>query len=361
MSTTIHELTTPAVLVDRVRTERNIRAMQAHCDAHGVELRPHVKTHKMIEIARRQVAAGAKGLVAAKLGEAEALLQAQPKEFFIAYSLVDPAQAPRVAALAEQLSELRVAATSADQATALERVAKKAGRRLGVMMAVDTGLGREGVRDLASAQALAVQIGRSTQLELKGFYSHEGHLYGASRAEEPARAEAVLDKLCCVRDAIDAALPVWPGCSVNAWQAAASGRVQAVRPGAYLFGDLALSQVCGVMAWSDVAVTVWATVLDKPEAGLALIDAGSKVFSSDRTAAGVSGATAERDGIEVFRVNEEHGYVRGPGVDALRVGDRLRFVPAHVCTVINLTDKVIVVEDERVVDTWTVDARGCVQ
>ncbi|MBC7365613.1 MAG: alanine racemase [Undibacterium sp.] len=361
MSTTIHELTTPAVLVDRDRMEQNIRAMQAHCDAHGVELRPHVKTHKMIEAARRQRAAGARGLVAAKLGEAEALLPAGPGEFFIAHALVDQEQGARVAALSERLGELRVAATSAEQAEALERVARRAGRRLGVMMAVDTGLGREGVRALVAAQALAAQIGRSAHLELKGFYSHEGQLYGVPRAEQEVRTREVLDKLCGVRDAIDVALPVWPGCSVNARIAVASGRVQAVRPGAYLFGDLYLSQVCGVMAFEDVAVSVWATVIDKPEAGLALIDAGSKVFSSDRTPEGVFGATAERDGLNVVRVNEEHGYVGGAGVDALRVGERLRFVPAHVCTVINLTDTVTVVEGERVVDTWTVDARGCVR
>ncbi len=361
MSTTIHELMTPVVLVDRARMERNIAAMQAHCDAHRVELRPHVKTHKMVEVARRQRAAGARGLVAAKLGEAEALLSAGPGEFFIAHALVDPAQAPRVAALAEQLGELRVAATSAEQAEALEGVARRAGRRLGVMMAVDTGLGREGVRDRAAARALAAQIARSAHLELRGFYSHEGQMYAVPRAEQGARTHEVLDKLCGMRDAIDATLPVWPGCSVNARLAAASGRVQAVRPGAYLFGDLYLTQVCGSMAWADAAVTVWATVLDKPEPGLALIDAGSKVFSSDRTPEGVFGATAERDGLSVVRVNEEHGYVRGSGVDALRVGERLRFVPAHVCTVINLTDAVTVVVGERVEGEWQVEARGCVR
>src|SRR5262245_65559622 len=91
-------IATPAVLVDRTKVAANIRAMQAVCDAHGVELRPHVKTHKMVEVARQQLAAGARGFTCAKLGEAEALLPSGMRGVFVAHSLVDSGQAPRVAA-----------------------------------------------------------------------------------------------------------------------------------------------------------------------------------------------------------------------------------------------------------------------
>jgi D-serine deaminase-like pyridoxal phosphate-dependent protein len=98
--------------------------------------------------------------------------------------------------------------------------------------------------------------------------------------------------------------------------------------------------------------------VDRPEPGLALIDAGSKVFSSDKTAQGVHAIAADGRDLQVVRVNEEHGYVRGADVDMLPVGDRLRFIPAHICPVINLTDFVTVVEGDAVVDRWRVDARG---
>ncbi len=357
---TLASLATPAVLIDRLRLETNLAAMQAACNAHGVELRPHIKTHKMVEVARRQLAGGAAGLTCAKLGEAEALLPAGARSVFIAHSLVDPAQAPRIAALAEQVPDLRVAVTSEAHATALAAVAAKTGRTLAVMMAVDSGLGREGVRDLAAAQRLAAQLTRSQQLELRGFYTHEGHFYSVPRAEQAARVRALIEQIGAVRDAIDPALPLWPGCSVSARHIVeqAAGRVQAVRPGAYMFGDLYLTEVTGVMTMTDVAVTILATVVDKPEPGLALIDAGSKTFASDRTTDNVHARAADGRDLAVVRVNEEHGFVRGAATDALRIGERVAFIPAHICPVINLTDEVTVTNGDTVEDTWRVAARG---
>jgi D-serine deaminase-like pyridoxal phosphate-dependent protein len=354
------ELPTPSVLVDRARMETNIRDMQAECSRHGVGLRPHIKTHKMVEVARRQLAAGAHGLTCAKLGEAEAMLPSGVRSLFVAHSLVDPQQASRIAALAEQLDDFRVAVTSEGQAEALMRVAAAAGRKLDVMMALDTGLGREGARDAAAASRIAVRLARSTQLELRGFYTHEGHFYGVAREQLEARAAELVDRLCAVRDAIDPALAVWPGSSVSARLVArlGAGRVQAVRPGAYVFGDLALSKTTGIMPAASVALHVLATVVDRPESGLALIDAGSKTFSSDRTPEGISALATDGRDVAVVRVNEEHGYLRGSGVDALRIGERILLTPAHVCTVVNLTDEVIVTDGGRVAGRWRVDARG---
>lgn len=359
--TMLDELPTPSVLVGRERVERNIRSMQDVCDAHGVELWPHIKTHKMVAIAQRQLAAGARGLTCAKLGEAEAMLPSGVQRLFIAHSLVDLRQASRLASLADRLTELRVAATSPAQAEALVRLSQQAGRRMLVMMAVDTGLGREGVRDQIAAAEVAAIIARSRHLELAGFYTHEGQLYGAPPAEQAARATAVIDKLCQFRDAIAPSLPLWPGCSVTARLTAASDRVQAVRPGAYVLGDLFLSEICGVMKPENVALHVLATIIDRPEAGLALIDAGSKTFSSDRTPENISARATDGRDLAVVRCNEEHGYVRGSAVDTLRVGDRVLFTPAHVCPVVNLTDQVVVTEKGQIIDTWRVDARGCTQ
>jgi D-serine deaminase-like pyridoxal phosphate-dependent protein len=353
-------LATPAILVDRVRLEANIADMQRACTAHGVELRPHIKTHKMVEVARRQLAAGAAGLTCAKLGEAEAMLPSGVRSIFIAHSLADPSQAPRIAALAAKVDDLRVAVTSEAHAVVLAKVAAATGRRLDVMLAVDTGLGREGVRDLAAAQRLAATLARSPHLRLRGFYTHEGNFYGLPREQQLPRVRELIDRICAVRDAIDRTLPVWPGCSVSAKLVAehGAGRVQAVRPGAYMFGDLFLSEITGVMPADAVAVHVLATVVDKPEPGLALIDAGSKSFSSDRTADNIHAKAIDGRDLAVVRVNEEHGYVRGAAVDALQVGERVLFMPAHICPVINLTDEVTVTANDQVVATWRVEARG---
>ncbi len=360
---TLATLATPAVLVDRTKLAANIRGMQALCDRHGIELRPHLKTHKMVAVAKQQLAAGAHGLTCAKLGEAEAMLPSGVRSLFVAHSLVDPGQAPRLAALADQLDDFRVAVTSEAQAEALRRVATAAGRRLSVMLAVDTGLGREGVRDTAAAKRIAALLARSPQLELRGFYSHEGHFYGVPKDQLAARAAELVDRICTLRDAINPTLAVWPGCSVSARfiVEAGAGRVQAVRPGSYVFGDLSLTSSTGVMAAESVALHVLATVVDKPEPGLALIDAGSKTFSSDKTPEGISARAADGRDLSVVRVNEEHGYVRGSAVDALAIGERVIFTPAHVCTVVNLTDSVVVTEGGQPVDTWRIEARGRTQ
>jgi D-serine deaminase-like pyridoxal phosphate-dependent protein len=354
----LDNLTTPVVLLDRAKTEANIRAMQAACDAAGVKLWPHIKTHKMVEVARRQLAAGAEGLTCAKLGEAEAMLPSGVKRIFIAHSLVDARAAARIAALAEQLEELRVAATSPAQAGALVKVAAAAKRPLKVMLAVDSGLGREGVRTIAEAQQIAAVIAASPHLELAGFYTHEGQLYAADPSDQRVKVAEVVDRVAAVRDAVAPQLPIWPGCSVTARLMAATGRVQGVRPGAYMFGDIALAVTSRVMPIADVAIHVLVTVVDRPEPGLALIDAGSKVFSSDKSPEGVHAMAVDGRDLQVVRVNEEHGFVRGGDVDALRIGDRLKLMVAHVCPVINLTDRVVVTEENQVVGRWRVDARG---
>jgi D-serine deaminase-like pyridoxal phosphate-dependent protein len=361
--TSFDALPTPAVLVNRDKVAANIHRMQATCSAHGVELRPHIKTHKMVAVARMQLAAGARGLTCAKLGEAEAMLPSGVREMFIAHSLVDPGKAPRLAALAAQLDDLRVGVTSEGQMEALSRVAAATGRKLNVMLAVDTGLNREGVRSDEAAVKLATLLARSAHLVLRGLYCHEGHFYGVDPATSADQAEAMISRLDQVRKSIDPQLAIWPGCSVTARVIAehSAGRVQAVRPGAYMFGDLSLARTTGVMSPADVAVEILATVIDRPEPGLALIDAGSKTFSSDRTPLNLFGAAADGRDINVVRVNEEHGYLRGSEVDSLRIGDRIRLVPAHVCTVINLTDTVIVTDGQQAIGTWLVDARGRTQ
>lgn len=335
--------------------------MQAICDSHGVELWPHIKTHKMVPIARMQLEAGARGLTCAKIGEAEALLPSGVRRIFLAHSLVDPLQAPRLRALADSLDELFLACTSAAQAEALERVLAAADLRVPVMMAVNTGLGREGARTVEDAVGLAAFIHKQPHMELRGLYTHEGHAYAAEKGAARAVAEDVHRQIVSARDRIDPALKIWPGCSVTAAEMAALPGVDAVRPGAYVFGDLALAVTTGVMEWDDIALTVLATVIDRPEPGLALLDAGSKTFSSDKTPGGISGSWYDGRDIHITRCSEEHGHVTGAQVDQLRVGERARVVPAHVCTTVNLADEVMVIRDDEVVDIWRVDARGKVR
>jgi D-serine deaminase-like pyridoxal phosphate-dependent protein len=229
------------------------------------------------------------------------------------------------------------------------------------MMAVDTGLHREGSRNLEDSRMLADRIRASECMQLKGIYTHEGHTYRQAREKKEDMARSVHGQLLEARDAVGGDLQLWPGCSVTAAIMAGLPGIHAVRPGAYVFGDLSHTHRVGTMAWEQVSMTVLSTVVDKPEPGLALIDAGSKVFSSDKTPDGVTALAADQRRITVSGYSEEHGFLTGEDVDSLRMGEKLRFVPAHVCPVMNLTDEVHVIRGESVSHIWPVEARGCVR
>ncbi len=357
----VERLPTPTLLVDRDRCARNIAAMQSACDAHGVELWPHIKTHKMIEVAMMQLAAGAKGLVCAKISEATAILPSGVRRLFLAHSLVDPRQAPRLKILSEALDELILACTSEAQAGALVGVLDAADLKLPVMIGIDTGAGREGVRDEEAAIRLAAFIATQPRMELKGLYTHEGHVNSAPRGETDPVIQSAHDKILSMRDRIDPSLVVWPGSSVSAMRMAELPGIDAIRPGTYVFGDLSLSIRHPAMDWDSQALTVLATVVDLPEPGLALLDAGSKTLSGDKTADGISASFFDRRDIHVTKCSEEHGWTTGKQVGRLEIGERVRLVPAHVCTCVNMHDEVTVISGEKVVDTWKVAARGKVQ
>lgn len=355
----VPEIVSPAVLIDAERMEANLRRMQALCDAAGVELWPHIKTHKLVPVLRRQLELGARGATCAKIGEAEAMLPSGVRRIFIAHSLGDLSKAPRLKALQESLDELILAVTSEAHCDALEAILAAADMRVPILMAVDSGLAREGARSPAAAAALAAKIRRSSRMELIGLYTHEGHSYLSESPEEVRkRADEVHAILSACAEAAGGGLPLWPGCSVTAALMAGKPGVRAVRPGAYLFGDLFLSEVNAVMLPDQVAVSILATVVDRPADDLALIDAGSKVFSSDKTAAGLTARETRIPGVDVVKLSEEHGFLRGNGVSGLAIGRRLFFRPAHVCPVMNLAPNVYLVKGDEVLDIWPVDARG---
>ena len=354
------EIFTPALLLNEARLDANIAAMQKLCDANGIELRPHIKTHKCVHIARRQLQAGAAGLTCAKVGEAEAMLPAfdglERREIFIAHSLVDPNLAPRLRHLRDNLHELVLAVTSPRHAPVLSALAEEVGGTQPVMMAFDSGLGREGARTVEDAVKLARVIEDLPNLELRGIYTHEGHFYSAADGHSLEDwHQNIVNVKCEVEREIGRAIKLWPGCSASAPRVAGMSHVDAVRPGAYLIGDLFLSEITYSMTPDDLALHVLATVVDLPAPGMALLDSGSKTLSTDKTPDGVH---ARCKGGEVFRVNEEHGYLRGAIIENLEIGDRITLAPAHICPVMNLADSVFAVRDETIVEKWPIEARG---
>src|SRR5438093_842234 len=361
----IHDLETPVVLIDLDVLERNITRMAERARACGVRLRPHAKTHKVIEVGRRQIAAGATGLALAKPSEAEVFAEAGFDDLFIAYPVVGADKARRLLALAGRLRRLAVGVDSVEGASTLASAFREARRRLDVMLKIDTGLHRVGVlpeRALETARRLADLPG----LRLRGIFTHAGHGYGEPTPDgvaQVARHEgrtmaAVAEELRGAGIAIE---EVSVGSTPTAREAMAQAGVTECRPGNYVYHDG--SQVAlGTCAPGDCAMTVLATVVSVPASDRAVVDAGSKTLSTDPlrpNANGYGQIVGRRSRLQ--RMSEEHGVVVVEGGDSFRVGERVRILPNHACVVSNLHDRIVGIRGESVETELKVAARGRVE
>ena len=358
------DLETPVVLVDLDVLDRNIARMAERARAAGVALRPHGKTHKVLEVGRRQLAAGARGLSLAKTSEAEVFAAAGFEDIFVAFPVVGADKGRRLLALAEKI-RLAVGVDSVDGARTLGDVFAAAGRRLDVRLKIDSGLHRVGVlpeQAVGAARAIAELPG----IALTGVFTHAGHAYGES---EPQGVAAVAlsegHTVAAVADALRRAgleiREVSVGSTPTARQAMTVAGVTECRPGNYVYHDA--SQVSlGTCGLEDCAMTVVATVVSVPAPDRAVLDAGSKTLSTDplRPRAEGHGWVLGRKA-RLSKLSEEHGVLAVEEGETFRVGERVRVLPNHACVVSNLHDRVLAVRGERVEEEWRVAARGRVE
>ncbi len=335
-------------MVDVDRLERNLRRWQAVCDRLGLANRPHVKTHRSVEIARRQVELGAAGLTCQKLGEAETMVDAGFDDVFIPYNLLGTAKLERLAALLRRAT-VRVSFDDSALLPGLSAAAKQAKAELGVLVDCDTGLGRTGVVDPARAVELAADAARTEGLRFDGFMTQP--VLGESRS---FLAEAVER---CVELGLDVQT-VSVGGTPTMWTAKALlPTVTEYRAGTYAFNDMN-TIAAGAADLDDVALTVRATVVSRPAADRAVLDAGSKTLASDVGVDGGYGHVLDAPGSQVVKLDEEHAYVVLSAGDALELGQTVSVVPNHACVVANLFDELVAVRNGEAVARWRVDARG---
>ena len=374
VTTTEHltALDTPSVIVDLDLLEQNIAEMAALARAAGVALRPHIKPHKTPEIARRQLAAGAVGVTCAKLGEAEALADAGLTDFFLAFPIVTALKARRLAVLANRPGvNVSTIVDSPAGIAALSAVFAGEPELLDVLVKVDTGLGRVGVPPGAPTVALARAITAAPGLRFAGICAHEGFSYGQS---DPATRDAVTRAgvatlVATARDLTAAGLRperVSVGSTPGARAALTVPGITEVRPGNYVFYD-AMQVGLGVVPVERCALRVLATVISHSARDRAVLDGGSKTFTSDKGVHGMAGAANHgiilgKEGVVLHALSEEHGWLRlDPAGDDVAIGETLSIIPVHSCPVANLAEELIIVRGERVVDRWTVAARGRVR
>lgn len=344
----IPEIETPAAVVDVDRLESNLSRWQEHCDRHGLANRPHVKTHRCVEIARRQLALGAVGITCQKLSEAETMADAGCSDILVPFNIVGGAKLERLRRLLERVT-LAVSVDDAALLPGLAEAASQAPRRLGMLVDCDTGLGRTGVASPDAAADLAVAVARHESLRFDGFLTYP----------VPEGARSFLDAAVAAaeRRGLGAAV-VSAGGTSSMWESGdLRPTVSEYRVGLYAFHDRT-SVAAGAASLDDLALTVHATVVSRPAAERAILDAGSKALTSDTGPDPGFGLVLEAPRSEIVNLAEEHAYVAVAPEDELEVGQRVRVVPNHACVVVNLYDELVVTRNGHVETTWRVDARG---
>jgi D-serine deaminase-like pyridoxal phosphate-dependent protein len=355
-------LDTPCLLLDLERVERNIERMAKIASAAGVSLRPHAKSHKLAPVARLQVAAGATGLTVAKISEAEVFVDAGIDDVFIAFPIWGKPKWERVCALARR-ARLTFSVDSAAVLEGLSSAAATSDVELGVRLEIDTGFERCGLQSPAESLALAKRTIELPGVTLNGLMSFAGQSYeerdddGRSRVAQ-ADATILLRHAAELREHGISVPSISVGGTPTARHAAGIDGVTEIRPGTYVLSDR--DQVA--LGWGDVddcALTVMTTVVSRPTTSRAVIDAGTKAFSSDLAGEdGLWGLVVGHPELRMTRLTEEHGIVEVPAGVELPIGSRLEVVPNHACGTLNMHDATVVTRGDHVIDIWPITARG---
>ena len=349
---TLAGIETPAVVVDIDVVAANIQRGQDHCDRHGMNFRPHIKTHKIPALAKAQLAAGAVGINCQKVSEAEVMADAGIDDILITYNLLGAAKLARARALAERCT-LSVTADSVAVVDGLSGAMAGASRPISVLVECDTGAGRCGVQTPEAVQALATHIAKSGGLQFRGLMTYPAAGQNTAADAWLARAKALCE---------GAGLPcpvVSSGGSPDFWALGDLRAVTEYRAGTNIYNDRSLV-ARGTCEMADCALSVLVTVVSRPTETRAIIDSGSKSLTSDLLGLEGFGTIPELPGAVIYALNEEHGIVELPDAGARpKVGELVHVVPNHACVVSNLVEHVYAVRGTEVIGTLPVTARGC--
>jgi len=347
------DVPTPALLLDLPVLERNIEAMASWCRESGVSIRPHAKVHKSPEVARRQLAAGAIGLTTATVYEAEAMLEAGSPEILIANEVVGNDKLERLVKVAHRTSVI-VVVDDADNARQLSSTAIGGGVSLGVLVDVDVGMHRCGVRSIPEATALADVVATLDGLELVGVMGYEGHV--VLEPDPLVRAQLAndaMDYLALVAEAIRGAGHVVRIVSAGGTNThdmtGVHEAVTELQAGTYAVMDTGYEDFAPRFT---PVLSVAARVLSR-QGQRAVLDCGTKVISTDLKA-----PTIPRSVGVVCEVHEEHMLIDLDAACRMTVGDRVDVAVGYTGGTVNLHDGYYVVDGDEVVDVWPIRARG---
>jgi D-serine deaminase-like pyridoxal phosphate-dependent protein len=346
--------------------ENNLSRMSAYCRQSGLKLRPHTKTHKIPEIARQQIDSGAYGITVAKLGEAEVMAAAGLENILIAYPMVGKLKLERLAVLA-RAHHITVALDSEEALEGISLAASAAGSQVDILVECDLGMRRCGVQLPDDALKLAKRTEQMPGIRFAGILFYPGNI-----RVPPAEQSAALEHIGAELQAYLSVLAqsgfscevVSGGSTPTAYHSHLIPGMTEIRCGTYVFNDRNTLEL-GACRLDECALQVICTVISTAVPGKAMIDGGSKTFSSDRllsvSKAG-HGWVVENPALKFDSMSEEHGHLDLLQTDYRpQVGDRLSIIPNHVCSCVNLHDTLWYHRRGQVEGCWSVAGRGKVR
>jgi len=355
---------TPALILDLDAFERNVARMADALRGTSVRLRPHAKSHKCAEIALRQMAAGAVGVCCQKVSEAEALVAGGVTNVLISNEVMGASKLDRLAALARR-AKLAVCVDAAENVAQLDAAAARAGVRLEVLVELNVGGNRCGVEAGAPALALARAIAASDNLRFAGLQAYHGSVQHVRTVAD--RREAIshsVERVRSTRELIqNNGIPceTVTGAGTGSYPLElASGAWDELQPGSYIFMDADYNRNEFDAAWPpfEQSLFVWTTVMSRPAATRAVVDAGLKSVSVDSGLPQVW----QHEGLECVSDSDEHFvFTIGPNAAAPALGDKLLLVPGHCDPTVNLYDWFVCVRGGVVEALWPVSARGAMR
>jgi D-serine deaminase-like pyridoxal phosphate-dependent protein len=361
---TKHDLPTPSLLLDLDAFESNVTRMAAHAKAAGIALRPHAKTHKCVEVAKRQVAAGALGICVATIREAEAMAAGGLGGLLITSEMVGPEKIARLVQLTRRAPDTMSVVDHPAHARQLSAAAAAARVTLNIMIDIDPGGRRTGIAAGAPAKALAREISQLPHLKLRGIHSYAGpssHVVGYD-ARRTHSHQAMAPALATWSELRQEGVPleILSGGSTGTYNIDPELKAMTeLQVGSYVFMDVDYRRIGGRSGavYEDFrpALTVLATVISKTYQESATVDAGFKAFATDRKfGPEPKGFT----GVEFGWGGDEHGILKLVRPSrAIELGDRLEFIVPHCDPNVNLYDRLIATRGDKVEAVWPV-ARG---
>jgi D-serine deaminase-like pyridoxal phosphate-dependent protein len=347
------DLITPALVLDIDAAQRNIEHMASELKQIGsATIRPHYKTHKSPDLARRQLQAGASGLSMATVWEAAVLAAAGMDDLFVVNTVAHPVKVRVLAELARD-HRILVATDEAPNASALSAAAVEAGSTLGIMVEVDTGMDRCGVGSAAESLDLARRVIELPGLRLEGITGYEGHcsltLDNELRHERQGKAMKFLTDVAILLEANGIACPIRSAGGLATWNwTAAYPGITEIQAGTYVIMDNFHAQMVRDF---EQSLTIQTTVISR-QRGKIIVDAGSK------SVADPADVTLVGHDHRVFRFDEEHGIFDAADSASLNVGDPVALVPGYSPSTVNWYDAYHVVHEDLVVDIWPIIPRG---